>query len=277
MDKEETSITKAEFLETFSLYRKVKIPEDEFNLPSRISLYCNVCGKETTWALQNTQPANRLWTFAFGSYQCVLCERESIRYYLHHDPEAHFIMKVGQYPEPSIAIPRALEKGLKDSAQHYRKGLICFSQGYGIGAVAYFRRVVEERTNELIDVVGELGRANGTEEKEVKRILAAKSERTYDKRLEVASQMIPASLRPGGINPLGRLHDLLSEALHVHSEEDALETAEEMRDIIEHVFRNLKDYIDAQRRYAEKVQRTTSAASATKASAAQANGKQEGS
>ncbi len=102
----------------------------------------------------------------------------------------------------------------------YRCGL-CEGQ-YGIGAVAYFRRVVEERTNELIDVVADLAHANGTGDTEVQKILAAKSEKTYDKRLEVASQMLPVSLRPGGANPLGRLHDLLSVALHVKDEEGAL-------------------------------------------------------
>ncbi len=260
-EEKEESVSAAQFLETFPLFRKVNVGEDFQYLPSKISLPCVRCEKETTWALRSDQP-NSFWIYWTGTYSCVLCEKEYIRFYLWRDAQKREMMKVGQHPEPSIAIPKPLEKSLKDSAQHYRKGLICFNQGYGIGAVAYFRRVVEEHTNELIDVVAELARANGTAEKEVQQILAAKSERTYDKRLEVASQMIPASLRPGGVNPLGRLHGLLSEALHVQAEDKALKTAEEMRDIIDHVFRNLKDYVDAQRRYAEKVQRAIPPAAA---------------
>ncbi len=253
MAEEEKSMTAAEFLETFPLYRKVK-GEDFSSLPTRISLHCDGCGKETTWALNSGQPSI-YWAYCQGGYTCVLCGKERVWFYLYRDSKNGLVMKVGQHPEPSITIPKALESGLKDSVQHYRRGLICFNQGYGIAAVAYFRRVVEERTNELIYVVGELARANGSGENEVQRILAAKVEKTYDKRLQVAAQMIPASLRPGNVNPLGRLHDLLSDALHAKNEEGALATAGEMRDIIEHVFRNLKDYIDAQRRYAEKVQR----------------------
>src|SRR5260370_10512146 len=253
-EEKEESVSAAQFLETFPLFRKVNVVEDFQYLPSKISLPCVRCEKETTWALRSDQPNSSFWEYWTGVYMCVLCEKEYIRFYLHHDRENLELMKVGQHPEPSIAIPKPLEKSLTHSAQHYRKGLICFNQGYGIGAVAYFRRVVEEHTNELIDVVAELARANGTAEKEVHPILAAKSERTYDKRLEVASQMIPASLRPGGVNPLGRLHGLLSEALHVQAEDTALKTAEEMRDIIDHVFRNLKDYFDAQRPYPQKFQ-----------------------
>ena len=106
----------------------------------------------------------------------------------------------------------------------------------------------------------DLARANGTGDAEVERILAAKFEKTYDKRLEVASELIPASLRPGGANPLGRSHGLLSGALHdVEDEAGALRTAEEMRFILEHFFINLKDFLDSQREYARRLQQPTTA------------------
>lgn len=246
------------FLETYPLYRKITLATDECYLPPRLSLNCPRCGKETTWALKN-QPANGYWQYTGAVYECALCGKNEIRFFLYHSVGEKLLVKVGQYPEPSITIPKLVEDGLKDSAAHYKKGLISLNQGYGIGAVAYFRRVVEERTSELIDVVAELAKANGAAEEEVQRILAAKSERTFDRRLEVASEMIPKNLRPGDVNPLGRLHALLSEALHVHAEDDALRTGDEIREIIEHVFRNLREYINAQRRYAEKVRRTGAA------------------
>jgi hypothetical protein len=39
--------------------------------------------------------------------------------------------------------------------------------------------------------------------------------------------MIPVSLRPGGVNPLGRLHSLLSEALHSQPEAESVKLAGE--------------------------------------------------
>lgn len=247
-------ISPSEFLRTYSLYRKADL-EKPWAFPSRLQWDCTNCKKETTWAhliLRATDYEGS--DIHAGRYRCEFCKQRVIRFYLATDSSQKQVYKIGQHPEPSVAISKSLTKGLKDSVQHYKKGLICFNQGYGIAAVAYFRRVVEERTNELIDVVAEFARAGGAEESEIAKILAAKLERTYDKRLEVASSVIPTSLRPGNVNPLGHLHSLLSIALHGKPEEESLKTAEEMRFIIEHVFSNLQDHIEAQRIYAQKIQ-----------------------
>jgi hypothetical protein len=245
------------FLQSHPLYSPVSWSGD-WTFPSRLSLHCDVCGKETTWLVLQ-DPSDGTGQCKAG-YVCGLCGRQYTTFYLFNDSTKKIVYKTGQHPEPSIAVSKRLQAGLKDSLQHYKRGLICFNQGYGIAAVAYFRRVVEERTNELIDVVVELALASGTAEAEVAKIIAAKSERTYEKKLEVASQMIPASLRPGGVNSLGRLHSLLSEALHSRPEDESVKVADELKFIIEHVFSNLKDYIDSQRAYADRIQNAGRAA-----------------
>ena len=250
------SVSKSEFLQSYSLYRRADFKGD-WSFPHRIQWHCGKCEAETTWSL--LVDAAEGTGICSGSYRCGLCNREVLCFYLYNDSKKGSVYKTGQYPEPSTAVAKPLARGLKNSLEHYKKGLICFNQGYGIGAAAYFRRVVEERTNELIDVVADLARANGTGDAEVERILAAKFEKTYDKRLEVASELIPASLRPGGANPLGRLHGLLSGALHAEDEAGALRTAEEMRFILEHFFINLKDFLDSQREYARRLQQPTTA------------------
>jgi hypothetical protein len=249
------------FLQSHPLYSPVSCSGD-WTFPARLSLHCYKCGKETTWlALQDPTEGTG---HCRAGYACGLCGKRYTTFFLFNDSTRKVVFKTGQHPEPSIAVSKRLQEGLKDSLQHYKRGLVCFNQGYGIAAVAYFRRVVEERTNELIDVVAELAVASGTAEAEVAKITAAKSERTYDKKLEVASQMIPASLRPGGVNPLGRLHSLLSEALHSRPEDESIKVADELKFIIEHVFSNLKEYIDAQRTYATRIQNAgRAAASAT--------------
>ena len=245
------NVSKTEFLESYSLFSPADFSGD-WSFPNRLALYCDSCKKETTW-LELHGSSEGIGHCEAG-YVCGYCQNEYKKFYLYNDSKKHKIYKTGQHPEPSVAVPKRLEAGLKESLQHYKRGLVCFNHGYGIGAVAYFRRVVEERTDELIDVVAELAAASGEATAEVAKITAAKSERTYDKKLEVASAMIPASLRPGGINPLGRLHSLLSEALHSKPEEESIEVADELKFIIEHVFANLRDYIEAQRTYATKIQ-----------------------
>jgi hypothetical protein len=66
------------------------------------------------------------------------------------------VLKVGQYPALSVSIPKALEKNLgKDAAALYRKALISRNQGFGVGAVTYIRRVVEDKPDELLEVVAQ--------------------------------------------------------------------------------------------------------------------------
>jgi hypothetical protein len=254
---EAKSMSASEFLQSSPLYSPATLTA-EWVFPTRLSLHCDNCGKETTW-FEMTGSTERT-VYCRAVYSCGLCNKDEVRFFLFNDSTKKVVSKIGQHPEPSIAVSKRLQDGLKDSLQHYKRGLVCFNQGYGIAAVAYFRRVVEERTNELIDVVAELALASGTEEAEVAKIAAAKSERTYEKKLEVASQMIPVSLRPGGVNPLGRLHSLLSEALHSGPEDESIKVADELKFIIEHVFSNLKEYIDAQRAYAERIQNAGRAA-----------------
>jgi hypothetical protein len=250
---EAKNISAIEFLSTFPLYSPANFA-GLWIFPPRLSLDCDLCGKETTWLELSGSDDNRTKGHMNATYACGFCHKEEMRFFVYLDSDKKQIYKVGQHPEPSIYIPKRLATGLRDSAQHYRRGLVCLKQGYGIAAVAYFRRVVEERTNEMIDVVVELGVASGTPEEELKEIRSAKEERNYTKKLETASAMIPINLRPGGVNPLGRLHSLLSEALHSQPEAESVKLAGELQFVIEFVFENLRDYLDSQRKYAARIQ-----------------------
>ena len=116
------------------------------------------------------------------------------------------VMKVGQYPEPSVDLPKALEKNLgKDAAALYRKGLICRNYGYGLAAAVYIRRVVEDKTNELIEVAAQLAESHDVAAESVARMreIGSSTEYTrYEDKLQVAATVFPDSLRVGGMNPL---------------------------------------------------------------------------
>jgi hypothetical protein len=66
------------------------------------------------------------------------------------DSEGDYVMKVGQAPSWDITPDRALEKMLGTRSDYYRKALVCESQSYGIGAFAYYRRIVEEIIDALL-------------------------------------------------------------------------------------------------------------------------------
>lgn len=152
-------------------------------------------------------------------------------------------MKVGQFPMQAVRVPNSIEKRLGASADFYRKALTSRNEGYGIAAVAYFRRVVEDKTNELIDIVAEAAEAYSVPADEVKKIRAAKNEKTYEDKLKVAAEAIPEVLKPDGANPFQAMYGILSAGIHTQSEEECLQIADDTREIFDYLFDRLRTEI----------------------------------
>jgi hypothetical protein len=66
--------------------------------------------------------------------------------------------------------------------------------------MAYLQRVVDENTDELIEVMSDLARTSNAGEAEVLDLLKAKKEVRYEEKLRAAAEPVPATLRPGGVN-----------------------------------------------------------------------------
>jgi hypothetical protein len=253
--------TLRKFVEEWPLYASVTY-KGSAPLPSHISLHCGSCGKETTWVgddidCQDSQIYVR-------RHRCSLCQRNNITFIIlkrsvtkDSDVETT-VQKIGQFPAQTIAVPSGLAKHLGQTTHLYKKALISRNQGFGIAAVAYLRRIVEDKTDELIDIVAEQANERGLGGEEIEAIRAAKKEQTYSEKLKVASTVIPASLRPGGTNPLGTLFGLLSDGLHDRSEEECLVIADEIREVFEYVFENLRTQIEDEKRFKERINKLSS-------------------
>jgi hypothetical protein len=162
-------------------------------------------------------------------------------------------MKVGQFPAQSARVPNSIEKRLGVSADFYRKALTSRNEGFGLAAVAYFRRVVEDKTNELIDVVADAAEAYSIPALEVEKIRTAKSEKTYEDKLRVAAQAIPEVLKPHGTNPFQAMYSILSIGIHTQSEEECLQIADETREIFDYVFNRLREETTERATFVAKV------------------------
>ena len=250
-------MTEAEFLENSPLYVEAAFG-DYWSTPGRISRYCEGCGKETTWhQLQSAVTGAPLNLYG---YACGLCNKTSVWFLVfttsgfQEKPVKR--VKVGQHPAPSISIPSPVQKRLGTATDLYRKALVCLNQGYGLAAVAYFRRIVEDKTNELIDVVAEAARSYGTDEKVLAALRGAKEQRTtFDQKLRIAAEAIPDSLKPDGANALGVLYELLSDGVHGKSEDECVKIAQEIRDVFEYVFVNLKAEVDDRDNFVARIKK----------------------
>lgn len=258
-------------------------PVDGFYPPTRISFHCDgACAKETTWIrMQDPQYASVEGVedaFKWVCYLCGLCNKKALMVmYKELENEKRSVrlpsssvsrpvglgtrsvltkvQKIGQSPALSVEIPKALSKNLGEEAVNlYRKGLVNRNNGYGLGAVTYIRRVVEDKTNELIEVAALLAESHHVAAEIVAKIRAAATQRTtYDQKLKIAATVLPEVLIVEGANPLAVLYDLVSEGVHGLSEEECIAVADETSEVFEYIFTNLRAQIQVRKGFVEKV------------------------
>ena len=257
-------ITK-EFLEGYPLYKKYKTGinfypdyenthELELNIPKpAIHMFCGLCNSEQTFNMLNEYFSNKLSADSIHGkvkevrYVCSSCKRGQYVFLVHfgfvdkggNKETEIYLEKVGQIPAWSISMDKELENILGEHSDDYKKGLICESQGYGVGAFAYFRRITEEIIDSLLDSIFNLLPDN-EKEKYNEALVKTKETRIIQDKIELVKDLLPVSLRPNGVNPLGVLHSALSEGLHAETDQDCLEYAESIKQILVYLVNKLK-------------------------------------
>lgn len=230
-----------EFLEEYSLFRKLnsEIPGTLDNLPKvSINMDCRDCGSLQTFNMTNEYYENYRVMNVHSSdkkvrlvYECQSCRRFTRQFHIYISPDLDFIYKFGQYPEWEIKMDKNLEKTLGKHAKTFRKGLVCESQGYGIGAFSYYRRITEEIIDELLDSIeGLIEEEHKAEYKEA--LEKTKATRVTQEKIDLVKDLLPTILKPNGMNPLGVLHSELSEGLHAESDQACLENANHIKGIL---------------------------------------------
>ncbi|NQU84182.1 MAG: hypothetical protein HQ541_00320 [Mariniphaga sp.] len=235
-------ITK-EFIEEYSLFRKFKPDSISINLLEwydiPINMKCHQCDSFQTFIMTNNyyddgfkrheySAIDRVLNLKFLCQSCKSFERIFLVYINYsHDT----MYKVGQYPEWEIKMDKNLEKTLHKHSPTFRKGLVCESQGYGIGAFSYYRRITEEIIDELLDSIFDLIEEEHKAEYE-EALLKTKETRVTQEKIDLVKDLLPTILKPDGMNPLGVLHSELSEGLHAESDESCLENANHVRSIL---------------------------------------------
>ncbi len=252
-------ITK-EFLETYPLYRKLKVDEpyyntqlDDISTPA-INMYCKSCGSVQTFNI-----SNEIWEILasneYGAktidvwgvpirmrYLCSACNSYFYHFYVLFSLKTKAekngtiyysgsVQKIGQTPQWEIDMDPKLEKTLGEHADLYKKGLVCESESYGIGAYAYFRQITEKIIDELLISVEDL--IDEEDKGKYKDALdQVKKTRVAEQKIELVQDLLPTSLQPNGNNPLKLLHSSLSDGLHNRTDEECLESADNIKNIL---------------------------------------------
>lgn len=230
-----------EFLEDYSLFRKfeLSVPNTMDRIPKPpINMVCNKCGGKQTFNMINYYGEFKGYNNPPSAdekvrlnYQCQSCRDFTRQFYVYISPQLDYVYKIGQYPEWEIKMDKNLENTLGKHAKMFRKGLVCESQGYGIGAFSYYRRITEEIIDELLDSITDL--IDETHKAEYKVALdKTKQTRVTQDKIDLVKDLLPSILKPNGMNPLGVLHSELSEGLHAETDQACLENASHIKGIL---------------------------------------------
>jgi hypothetical protein len=228
-------------------------------LPKTIRMFCKNerCKAEQWWEV--AKPQYYLTADDEPSrftYTCKNCGHQTTDYWLVWKKvgEVRTFTKVGQWPpltiEPSVVLSDALGK---EDAALYKKALINASFSHGIAALAYFRRVIENKVNVLLDLVADAAKAAEVDPADLQQLEEIKNGKHVDVKIDYAAKILPAHLRPGGHNPLERLYGIASAGLHGESDDDCLSRFQDYKHAFEYLFENLTEQNEHAKEYIKQL------------------------
>jgi len=266
------------FLETYPLLKKFEISLSYFqdsleNLPSpAINMPCKVCKSRQTFNMVNkfweNEPSMKteIWGKTIRSkYICSACNEFEYLFFIEFvktgtnetDTNIYdgYMRKVGQNPPWEIKMDKRLETLLGDYSELYKKGLVCESQGYGIGAYGYYRRIVEQVIDTLLDSITELIESGEDKVKYLEALEKTKNAKDASHKIELVKDLLPASLRPDDLNPLDIIYSSLSDGIHSKSDEECLNIADSIRKSLVFLVDQLLSQNQAKKEFTESMRK----------------------
>lgn len=160
-----------------------------------------------------------------SEFACVTCIKSIKRYFCNYelvDFETFKITKCGEIPQKPLERNKDLQKFFGKDKENFNKGNVCLANGYGIGAFAYFRRIIEDNISNLLDSIAS---DEDADESMLNAIAELKAASPMSNRIDIAKRALPPYLMMDGHNPLGAMYGILSEGVHVLSDEECLRRA----------------------------------------------------
>jgi hypothetical protein len=207
---------------------------------------CKSCGGKKLYLLLHVY-SNKPICNIKSHARSILGNRETT----YHSETNIYIKKVGASPEIKITSNKTILKYFdRETSSWYYKAADLLRKNYGIGAFAYFRRIVEK---ELINIINAIKVLPDSQKENIQKLLD-----DYDKNprthviYESIFEYLPNSLKILGDNPIKLLYNQMSEGLHSLTEEECLERAKNIAILLEFTIQKiyeekstLKDVKDA--------------------------------
>jgi len=187
--------------------------------------------------------------YHFLNYTCKNCEKSTKVYAIFFalvDRKNAKVAKIGETPAFGSPTPTRLLRILQNERELYLKGRRSENQGMGIGAFAYYRRVVENQKSQIFDEIIKVAESTGAGADFIESLRAAKSENSFTRAVDSLKPGLPQALLIEGHNPLTLLHSALSEGLHAKTDNDCLELAHTIRILLTELAERLGEILKDQ-------------------------------
>lgn len=253
VEKETESIPFSEFLESIppsTLTDITKLTETKYHpsspysqlLTPDIQLHCSddFCNGTRFFRCQTSPPKmgpdGISFLYLYLSYVCSNCRKTKKTFSLSarrdKDSNSGKCYKFGELPVYGPPTPSRLIKLIGQDRETFLKGRRCENQGLGVGAFVYYRRVVENQKNRILDEIIKVANKLNVSPDILAALEAAKRETQFTKALGSVKDAMPQALLINGHNPLTLLHSALSDGLHDQSDEHCLEIASSVRVVL---------------------------------------------
>ena len=175
-----------------------------------------------------------IFNYLYVIYQCSNCRKTvkvfalAVKLSTNEEPQG-MCCKFGELPSYGPPVPPRLIKLIGPDRDIFLKGRNCENQGFGIGAFSYYRRVVENQKNRILEEIVKVFKKIGVPQDKIATLCEAIKETQFSKALEMAKDAMPESLLINGHSPMFLLHRALSRGVHELSDEECLKLANTIR------------------------------------------------
>lgn len=262
------------FLEEAPLYARKDFKRPSVNWShlevQEIEVYCSRCKKSRPFKDMSSRGGGssrsaRLEDMASGSalrsgtsnlaFTCASCREEKILVFVQQTAteDRIVLMKFGELPRRVLDRDPVLQKFFSDDANEYEKATVCLANGYGVGAFAYYRRIVENNISRLLTLINDEIKATEGDHDQLEAIGALRKDSPMSDKIKVATTALPAFLVPNGLNPLGRLYQVLSGGVHALSDEECLERSVQVKECLKFLVSELASRAEHRKQFAATV------------------------
>jgi hypothetical protein len=174
--------------------------------------------------------------YEVANYVCRNCRQTQKTFALLVVPDGRKssgqVQKLGEFPPFGPPTPPRVMKLVGEDRDLFLKGRRAELRGLGIGAFAYYRRVVEEQKGRIIEEMGKVAAKVKPSKQTADLFEKARTEKQFGTAIDLIKTAIPEALLIDGHNPLTLLHSALSEGLHAQTDEQCLELATSIRVVL---------------------------------------------